>query len=79
MSEQKTPPSILTQTEALIDEQVSDGIGAGVLVRDGEVGAEVSAKKDIGKPGGWQLGGFARWTKAKGKEAAATIRWTPKA
>lgn len=74
----KPKPSILSQTEALIDEHVASGVGAGVLVADGQVGAEVSAKADIGKPGGWQLGGFARWTKAKGKEAAAAIRWTPK-
>lgn len=74
----KPKPSILSQSEALIDEQVADGVGAGVLVTDGQVGAEVSAKADIGKPGGWQLGILARWTQAKGKEAAAAIRWTPK-
>jgi hypothetical protein len=77
MSEQKTPPSILTQTERIVAEQ-PDGFRAGVLVQDGQAAAELSAKKDIGKQGGWQLGAVARWKRGQKPEGAAHVQWTGK-
>lgn len=71
------PPSIIDTANKLIDETAIDGLAAGVVAKDGQIGAEVSGKADIGKPGGWTLGGIARWTTAKGKEAAAYVKWQP--
>lgn len=71
------PPSILATAETLIDEVAVDGLAAGVVVKDGAVGAEVTAKKDIGKPGGWTLGGVARISN-KDKLLAILAKWTPK-
>jgi hypothetical protein len=66
-------PSILTQTEQAIEAQ-PDGIRAGVVVDGKDVGAEVSAKVEKGD---WSLGAIARWSKGKGKQAAAYVGWTP--
>jgi hypothetical protein len=71
-------PSILATADTLIDEVAADGLAAGVVVQDGKVGAEVTAKRDIGKPGGWTLGAVARFRKGKGADGAAVLRWTPK-
>lgn len=72
----ETKPSILSTAEALVDETAIDGLAAGVVVKDGKIGAEIAARKHVGK--GWELGAVARWTKAKGAEGAAAVRWTPK-
>lgn len=69
-----TKPSILSQVERVIDAQ-PEGFAAGVLVQDGTVGAEVSAKKDIGKKGGWVIGAVAR---TNDRFAALLAKWTPK-
>ena len=74
----KKPPSILATAETLVDETAIDGLAAGVVVKDGKVGAEIAGRQDIGKPGGWKLKEVVRWTKAKGVEGAAVIQWTPK-
>jgi hypothetical protein len=67
-------PSILAQTEQIVASQ-PDGVRAGVIVQDADIGAEVSAKAE---KGAWSLGAVARWTKGKGKQAAAYVGWTPK-
>ena len=71
-----TTPSLLQQAETIALDK-PDGFAAGVTFNGGTLGAEVSGKKDIGKKGGWELGAVARWTKAKGADGAAVIRWTP--
>jgi hypothetical protein len=76
MSEQ-TKPSILTQTEQVIAD-TPDGIRAGVLIDGKQAGAEVSAKADVGKPGGWTLGAVARIVNGKDKTAALWAKWTGK-
>ena len=74
MSEQK-PPSLITQVEQIVDEQAIDTATAGLLVKDGAVGAEVRVNKDIGQKGGWTLGGVARVTN-KDKFAAIMAKWS---
>lgn len=72
----ETTPSILATAETLIEQTADEGLAAAVVVKDGKVGAEITARKNVGK--GFELGAVARWTKAKGAEGAAAIRWTPK-
>jgi hypothetical protein len=67
-------PSLLTQAEQIVASQ-PDGVRAGVVVNQADVGAEVSASME---KGAWSLGAVARWTKGKGKQAAAYVGWTPK-
>jgi hypothetical protein len=47
-----------------------------VLVKDGAVGAEVSAKVDPGNKGGWTFGAVARVVKGKDKFAAILAKWS---
>ena len=70
----QTSPSLITQAEQIVASQ-PDGVRAGVIVDGKAVGAEVSAKAE---KGAWSLGAVARWTKGKGKQAAAYVGWTPK-
>jgi hypothetical protein len=69
-------PSILSQVEQVIDEQAIDGVTAGVIVKDGAVGAEVSAKVDPGNKGGWTFGAVARVVKGKDRFAAILAKWS---
>jgi len=73
--QQPSRPSILTQAEQAIA-TAPEGISGGVIVKDGKPSAEVSAKVDIGKKGGWTLGGIVR--AGNEKFAALLARWTPK-
>ena len=68
-------PSILATAETLVDETAIDGLAAGVVVKDGKVGAEVTAKLDVGKPGGWMLGAVAR---TNDRFVALLAKWQPK-
>jgi hypothetical protein len=69
-SAKKPSPSILDQAIASIESD--EGITAGVVVKDGKAGAEVTATKNIGK--GWMLGAIAR---TNDKFAALVARWKP--
>jgi hypothetical protein len=71
MSEKK--PSLLDQAVAAVPNE--DGVTAAVLVKDGKVGAEVTARKDIGKPGGWTISAVAR---TNDRFAAMVAKWSGK-
>ena len=73
---EKPSSSLLTQAEQIVSAQ-PEGVRAGVILDGKEIGAEVSANLDPGKPGGFTLGSVVRWTKGKGKQAAAFVGWTP--
>lgn len=77
MSDTNPKPSILATAESLVDDAAVEGLAAGVVARKGEIGAEVAGKHDIGKPGGWTLGGVARISN-KDKLLAILAKWTPK-
>lgn len=68
-----SPSSILSQAEQIVASQ-PEVVRAGVVVDNADIGAEVSARMEKGD---WSLGAVARWTKAKGKQAAAYVGWTP--
>jgi hypothetical protein len=74
MSEHK---SILAQAEQIVSSQ-PDGVRGGLILDGKDIGAEVSAKLDVGKPGGWKLATIARVTKGKDKFAAILASWTGK-
>jgi hypothetical protein len=42
---------------------------------DGDKGGGVEAKADIGKPGGWTLGGSARWLTKSGWRVVGALNW----
>lgn len=69
--------SILTQATEIAASK-DDGLTAGVVVDGKDIGAEASLKVDPGEPGGLSFGAGWRWMKAKGHQAAAFFRWTPK-
>jgi hypothetical protein len=71
-SAKKPSPSILDQAIASIESD--EGITAGVVVKDGKAGAELTANVDVGKKGGWMLGAIAR---TNDKFAALVARWKP--
>lgn len=73
-SDLKPSSSILSQSEQIIAAQ-PEGVRAGVVLQNADIGAEVSAKVE---KGAWTLGAIARWTKGKGKQAAAYVGWAPK-
>jgi hypothetical protein len=66
-------PSLIDQAVAAVPSD--DGVTAAVLVKDGSVGAEVTARKDIGKKGGWTLAAVAR---TNDRFAAIVAKWTGK-
>lgn len=68
-------PSILTQAEQIVNAQ-PEGVRAGVIVDGKDIGAEVSANVDVGKPGGWKFATLARITKGKDNFAALFASWT---
>jgi hypothetical protein len=78
MSDNEKPPTLLQQAVQTVDEQEVDGVAAGILLRDGALGAEATVKVDVGQPGGWGAGATWRWLQKQGHSAAAFVRWTPK-
>lgn len=62
-----------------------DGIGKNgdgfdlTLAHETEGGTSVGVDvfRDIGKPGGWSLGGAAQWIKDKGGRVLGKLTWRP--
>jgi hypothetical protein len=47
-----------------------------VTVENGDAGAVIEGQKDVGKPGGWVVGGQAAIKSKSGWSLSALARWT---
>jgi hypothetical protein len=53
-----------------------DEITIAVTAENGDAGATIEGQKDIGKPGGWVVGGQAAIKTKSGWSLSALARWT---
>lgn len=50
----------------------------GIVVEDSDIGIAGSISKDIGKPGGWEVGAEGSWMRRTGAKLAALLKWSVK-
>jgi hypothetical protein len=53
-----------------------DEITIAVTAENGDAGAVIEGQKDVGKPGGWVVGGQAAIKSKSGWSLSALARWT---